>query len=51
MAWRPGLMVDVLEAAEKFGASGLQETLALLLHRSPPDDCDFRDELLVTGSD
>jgi hypothetical protein len=45
MAWRPSLMVDILEAAEKFGARGLQETLALLLHRSPPDDSVMGEEL------
>lgn len=36
MAWRPSLMVEVLEAAEKLSADGLRHLLAELLHRAPP---------------
>lgn len=37
LAWRPSLMVEVLEAAEKLGANGFRDRLAALLDGASPD--------------
>lgn len=45
LAWRPSLMVEVLEVAEKLGADGLGHLLAELFHRAPPGELSMCAEL------